>query len=56
VVAKVVNFPIESEDLEADSNSHYERLMYTVVMHATKQTFWALTDRLRYAERALHHK
>ena len=61
LVDTVVNFPLESEDLAADSNeinklrSHYERLMYTAVLHATKQSFWALKDRLRYAEIALNH-
>ena len=45
LVDTVVNFPLESEDLGADSNeinklrSHYERLMYTAVLHATKQRY-----------------
>ena len=61
LVDTVVDFPLESEDLEADSNeinklrSHYERLMYTAVLHATKQSFWALKDRLRSSKRALHY-
>ena len=52
LVDTVVNFPLESEDLQPDTNeinklrSHYERLMYTAVLHATKQSFWALKDRL----------
>ena len=42
----------EGEDLVPDHNetnklrSHYERLMYTAVLHSTKQSFWSLKSRL----------
>jgi dynein heavy chain len=52
VADTIINFPLESDDLQPDTNEinklrqHYERLMYTAVLHATKQSFWALKDRL----------
>uniref|UniRef100_A0A7S0HBM9 Uncharacterized protein n=1 Tax=Hanusia phi TaxID=3032 RepID=A0A7S0HBM9_9CRYP len=52
LIDTVINFPLESDDLTCDVNeinklrSHYERLMYTAVLHATKSSFWALKDRL----------
>jgi len=52
VTDTIINFPLESDDLQPDTNEinklrqHYERLMYTAVLHATKQSFWALKDRL----------
>jgi len=52
LVDTIVRFPLESPDLQCDLNevnklrSHYERLMYTAVLHATKQSFWALKNRL----------
>ena len=52
MIDTVVNFPLEGEDLVPDHNetnklrSHYERLMYTAVLHSTKQSFWSLKSRL----------
>ena len=52
LVDTIVRFPLESPDLSCDLQevnklrSHYERLMYTALLHATKQSFWALKNRL----------
>ena len=34
---------------------HYERLMYTAVLHATKQSFWALKDRHQLVRMSLNN-